>query len=329
MATTDTSLPEPPASAKPTRPRLPHHLLAYAVSLPERLLRFIAMCLGLILKSLMWLLPKPIREGKFYKLAVERQIKMLTDDVGQAQMFKGQEAVTGEQATRMAIGGAVDNLMMIGLHASPMWILFAASDISKGAQAYVKEIGKELKDAGVMAEGSRVDSVEDLIGGIARLSDRLADTVDMPPLSVDAMKETVNGIRDEMHAGGRAMLDTADLDGLANNIRELAEDADHSLLETTGAVATGSLRGAGNIIKGGLIGAGATVKFAGRIIWDDVLGDYGRSIQKMYRRGFYGAVRGFVRPQSRSLHRLFAYPFLTFTEIALSLGRWRKAAWKL
>ena len=311
------------------RPKYPHHVAAFLLSVPERIVRFAAMAVGLLAKSLTWLLPRPVREGKFYKLAVERQIKMLTDDVGMAGAFKGAEAVTSEQATRMAVGGAVDNLVMVGLHASPMWILLAASDVSKGARAYMKDLATELKEAGVMAEGSRLDSVDDVLGGLAALSDKLSDTVDMPPLSVKAMKDTLTGIRDEMEAGGSALLRTADIDGLAKDITKLADDADHSLLETTGAVAIGSMKGAGNIIKGGIIGAGATVKFVSKIVWTDVLGDYGRSIQKMYRRGFYGAVRGFLRPQSRSMHALFNYRFLSWTELVLSVGRWNKAAWRL
>ena len=133
----------------------------------------------------------------------------------------------------------------------------------------------------------------------------------------------------EMAEGGKALLATADIDGLAEDIEGLARDANHSLLETTGAVALGSMRGAGTIIKGGLIGAGATVKFVGKIVWDDVLGDYGRSIQKIYRRGFYGAVRGFLRPQARSIQALFRWRFLSWTELVLSLGQWGKAAWRL
>ena len=49
-------------------------------------------------------------------------------------------------------GEAVD--LMVGLHASPLWILLAASDVSRGAQAYLRELGKELKGAGVMEEAS-------------------------------------------------------------------------------------------------------------------------------------------------------------------------------
>ncbi len=312
------------------RPLYPHHLLAYVISLPERLVRSLVMLLGLIGHMVTRLLPKPIREGKFYKLAVERQIKMLTDDVGGAGLFPGQKAVDADSAKRMAVGGAVDNLMMVGLHASPMWILLAATDVSNGARAYMKELAGELKKAGVMEEDSRLDSLDDVLGGLSRLSDKLSDTVDMPPLSVDDMKKTIAGIGDEMKSVGEtAVLKTADIDGLANELTELAHNANHSLLETTGAVALGTLNTAGNIIMGGLISAGTTVKFVGKVVWQDVLGDYGRTIQKIYRRGFYGSIRGFLKPQLRSYRKLFAYRFVSVTEKILSFWKWDKAAWRL
>jgi len=311
------------------RPRLPHHLLAYLLSLPERCVRLLATGVGLTLLGATRVLPRPIREGRFYRLAVERQIRMLTDDVGLAGVFPGQAGTDAKSATRMAVGGAVDNLIMIGMHASPMWILLAATDVSKGAQAYMKVLAEELKEAGVMAEGSRLDNMDDLLGGLNRLSTRLADSVDMPPLSIEDMKKTLSGLGEEMKSGGTSLLQVADVDGLASDMAELASGANHSLLETTGAVALGTMKGAGNVLKGGLVGAGATVMFVGNVVWNDVLGDYGRTIQRIYRRGFYGSVRTFLRPQSRSARNLLAYRFLSVTGLLLSFGRWRTAPWRL
>jgi len=306
-----------------------HHLAAYVLSLPERVVRWIVTLVGLLGHALTRLLPGPVREGKFYRLAVERQIKMLTDDVGMAGLFPAANALDAATAKRMAVGGAVDNLIMVGLHASPLWILLAASDVSKGAQAYMRALADELKQAGVMEEGSRLDSLDDVLTGLNRLSDRLSDTVDMPPLSLEDMKAAVTGIGAEMKSGGTALLKTADVDGLASELTDLAREANHSLLETTGAVAVGTMRSAGNIIKGGLVGAEATAKFVGHIVWHDVLGDYGRTIQKIYRRGFYGSVRSFLRPQARSYRTLFAYRFVSLTERLLSCWRWSKAPWRL
>jgi hypothetical protein len=311
------------------RPLAPHHLLAYLLSLPERVLRTLAAFVGTVALALTRVLPRPIREGKLYRLVVERQIRMIADDVGGAGLFPGAQPTDARAATRLAVGGAVDNLMMIGLHASPLWILLAATDVSRGAQLFLRELGQELKDRGLMKEGSRLDSLDDVLEGLSGLSDRLADTVDMPPLSVGEMKATLGAVgRDMRKVGSTAVFETADLDGLVDDLRSYAKQSEHGLLETAGALALGSVEKAGHVIEGGAALAGATARFVGRVVWTDVLGDYARTLEKIRRRGFYGTLRGFLRPSAGSLSRLFAWRFVTLTETLLSIGRWQKAPWR-
>lgn len=318
------------AEPAPRRPRYPHHLLAYVLSLPERLVRFVGGLLGQVGLIITRLLPRPIRDGKFYRLAVERQLRMLTDELGRANLFPAAVKLDGELATRMAVGGAADNLMMIGLHASPLWILLAATDVSKGAASFLKEVGQELQDAGVMKPGSRIDSLSDVLDGMSNLSNHLADTVDAPPFSPDAMKATLSGVRDELHrVGGGALAQVPDVDALASEVRSLAKTSDHSLLETMGAVGVGTMRGAGNLLAGGLVGTRATLGFVRRVVWNDVFGDYFRTVKRMKRRGFYGSVRQVLRPQTRSIRAVFRYAFLSWTEWLLSFGQWRKARWRV
>jgi len=313
------------------RPRWPHHLLAYVISVPERILRWILGLAAHLLLLASRVLPRPIREGRFYKLSVQRHLKMLTDEIAQADMFpdkKDDGVVTSK--TRMMVGGAVDNLLILGLHASPVWILLAATDLSKGAAAFTKELGQELKDAGVMQEGSRLDSVDDVLGGLSRLSDRMAETIDTPPLSLDDMKASISSVRKEIEdVGTTAWQQTANIDGLANDLMEVAHEARRPLLEVASGVAVGSVRKAGALVWGTLAGAGATVTVAGRMLWRDVMVDYGMTLRRMHRQGFYGTLRRGLRPQLRSTRRLFAYRFVTFIEIGLSLGAWRKAPWRL
>jgi len=270
-----------------------------------------------------------VREGRFYRTAVERQIKMLTDDIGQAGLYKGSDQPTldARTATRLGVGGTVDNLLILTLHASPLWVLLAATDVCKGAQSFVKEIGEELKDAGVMEENSRLDNVDDVLAGLSRLSERMADTVDMPPISLKDMKSTVTGLKDELGEVAGSTLDVTDVEGLIQDVRQVAGDSERSLLQTTAAVATGAVQTTENAIRGAAVGATATLKFVGRNL-DDVLNDYGRSVQRVKRLGFYGSLNRFLTPHTRSSARLFSYPFLTYTELLLSLGRWSKAPWR-
>jgi hypothetical protein len=319
-----------PAREAVARPHAPLHVLAYALSLPERLLRLLAGAVGGLLHAVLRLVPRRIRETRFYRTAVERQIRILTDDVARAGLFPQAERLHGKVAVRMAVGGTVDNLVMIGLHASPIWMLLAATDVSDGARAFLRELGGELRAAGVLEKGARLDSLDDVLGGLSRLSERLATTLDVPPLALDDMKRTVSGLRDEMRGVGRSVgQQAAAMDELAREVTGLAGRTHRTLLETGAAVALGTARTTGRLVVGGVVGAGATVRILGRRAWQDVVVETGRTIREIARRGFWGSLRAWTAPQAQSRRALFAWRFLTFTEIGLSLGRWRKAPWRL
>lgn len=321
---------EPEVAVVAGRPLWPHHVLAFVLSLPERVVRTLAALVATLAYGLTRLVPLPLRRGKLFRLVVERQIRMIGDDVGGAGLFPGVKPTDARSATRLAVGGAVDNLMMIGLRASPLWVLLAATDASKGAQLFLREIGEDLKARGLMREGSRLDSLDDVLEGLSRLSDRLADTVDMPPLSVAEMRATLGAVGQDAGGLGRtALLDAADVDGLVEELRAFARISEHGLLETAGALAVGTLRSAGNVFQGGLVVAGSTARIVRRVVWKDVLGDYARTLERLRRRGLQGSLAAFVRPPLTSLARHLSWRFLTLTETLLSLGRWRKAPWRL
>jgi len=311
------------------RPRGPLHVAAYALSLPERGVRALAALVGVLGHALTRLLPRPLREAKIYRLVVERNLKTLADDVGQAGLFPAAQALDAATAKRLAVGGVADNLMMIGLHASPLWVLLAATDVSNGARAFVGHLAQELKRAGVMKEGAALDSVDDVLAGLSRLSDRLSDTVDMPPLSFAQMKSAVKGVGAEMRGLAGAASDVARIDDLAAEVVRTAQHAQQSLLATTGNLAVSTLKGAGTVLRGGVVGAGAAASWVGDLLLRDVLGDYLESLRGIRRHGFYGSLGLLWKPSWRGWARVFAYRFLTLTETALSLGRWRGAAWRL
>jgi len=313
----------------PERPRKFHHHVAYALSLPERLLRSLVSAIGGLGRLLTWLVPRPLRETRFFRTAVERQLRMMTDVVGRADLYKNAtEELDARTTVRIGIGGAVDNLMILGLHASPIWLLLAATDVCEGARNFTHQVGLELKSAGFMKEGSRLDSVDDVIDGLGNLTGRLADALDKPPLTLDEIKSTVSGIREEISdVAGVTILETAQIDKLAEDLKGLTDQGRHSLLEVTSAVAIGAVEKTGNLLAGTAWGAVTSVRIVGEHLWSDVVMDYVQAINRIHRIGYYGSLLKFVRPHSRSWGRLFSRSFLTWTEIGLSLGRWRKAEW--
>ncbi|HYC78756.1 MAG TPA: hypothetical protein VEI02_14120, partial [Planctomycetota bacterium] len=154
------------------RPRSPLHLLLYVVSLPERVVRSLAGWLGAAGLAAARLVPRPLRETRFYRFVVERQLKLLCDDLGEAGRFPGAGALDAKTAMRLGIGGALDNAAILTLHWSPLWLLLAAKDVADGARALVVDVVDDLKKRGLVEPGSRLDAAEQLLAAMARLSER-------------------------------------------------------------------------------------------------------------------------------------------------------------
>ncbi len=316
------------SSARPPRPNNPLHWVAYVLSLPERVLRTIVVTAGHLLWLVLWLVPRPIRKGRFFKKAVERQVAMLTDEVGRSRRYPGSPQLTGELATRMAVGGVVDNLATISLHASPLWLLLAASDMSEGAARFVDALGAELEEKGYVTEGQRITSLDRTLKGLSALSGRLADSLDAPPLEFQALKDSVERVRDDIAEVGTAALEQVpDIDQLANELTAVSEESDRSLLSVLGALTIGTADKVERTLGATLTGVGGSVAIVTRFLCDDVLDGYVDAAKRMHRRGFVGSFRSFVRPQMRSVRALFDYSFLTWTERILSFWQWHQADW--
>ena len=126
------------------RPRTFPHFLLWTLSLPERIVRSVAGLAGLAGSGAARLLPRPVREMKIYRTLVTRYLRILSDDIGGAGRFPKSEAMDVKTAARLGVGGMLDNLCILTLHASPLWILFAAQDVAKGARSLVHQISEDL-----------------------------------------------------------------------------------------------------------------------------------------------------------------------------------------
>jgi hypothetical protein len=301
-------------------------MLLYGLSLPERVVRQILGFVGGLLLPLVMLLPAPLRRGKFFRLVVLRQVQILTDTVGQAGIFHGEPKVEGEAAVRMGVGGALDNALILGLHVSPVWVLLAATDLCDGARAYVATLRGELAAMNLLPPGG-LGGVDDVLVGLARLSDRASDTLDMPPLSLKAMQASVQHLREDLISVAESSARLADVEALAGDLLRAAGEERGSLLQITSAVAVGSLKTVGQVA--GLLTAGtcATALFVGHQLGDTVRG-YSESLKSLRDQGLGRAFHGFLRPLRRSEMRLLDPRFLTYTETLLSLGRLRGAPWR-
>ncbi len=313
-----------------TRPRTAGQIALYAISLPERLIRSAAGFVGMVGLAVARLLPDVVRRTRIYRFVVERQLRILTDDLGGAQRFPGKAPLDAKTAARLGLGGALDNAAILTLHFSPLWILLAAKDATDGARALISDVLDELKDAGLVQPGSRLDKTEALLGALAKLSERAGDAIDCPPLSVDDLKRSLQQISDELVACGRtAVQDVAQLEKLVSGVRKVAADSKRSLLDVMTGLAVATAGKSGRLVLGTSTAAVASVRAVSRRFYTGVVRDYQSLLDDIADRGLFCMMAETLAPHVRAAERNFAFAKLTTTENLLTRGRYRFAPWRL
>jgi hypothetical protein len=312
-----------------SRPRNALHFVLWALSVPERAVRSLAGLAGLVGIGAARLLPRPARETRIYRTIVTRYLRILSDDIGGSGRFPKSEAMDVRTATRLGVGGMLDNLCLVTLHASPLWILFAAQDVAKGAKSLVAEIVDDLKKKGLVEEGSRLDNVDLLLEAFAKLSEKAGDVMDMPPLEPAQIKEAIEQIRlDLATAGKTAIVDVAQLDKFAEGVKVLASQSSQSALDVLTGIATQAAAKGGRLV----LGTGQALATSIRLLGQQAHGaisDYGTLLQQMATSGFWSSIARSLTDQFRVTQNQFVPERVTWTEIGLTFGALKNAPWRL
>ena len=335
-ATTDATPPEPRGAIVVDLPRRPGGFglgLLYVLSLPERLVRSVVGWAGGFVRLVGGVLPRPVRESRFYRVSVEKQLKLLIESVGGARVFPAEEASEPGYLPRKIVGSTLDNVALVAFRASPIWMLLAAADVVKGGAAYTRELVEELKKEGVIDPGAKIAGVDDLLDKLAELSGRMAETLDTPPLNVADLKKTVRDLREQASQTqdglGRMAVTPEDMTRLFDEMRAVAREQGRSLLEVSTGMALHLVGRAERLATGTALGIFKGVEVGMRMAYREVVLDYFQSLETIRREGLYRSLFRTWRPYMHALRRNFDPCHLTFTELALTFGRLGKATWRL
>src|SRR5207344_3443846 len=137
--------------------------LRYTVSLPERLIRaVVAGTAGLLHESAEVVLPRFVRQSRLYEATAKNALRIAIEAFGGVEPTEPQEVPAGQIAKRKAAGNVVELGSIAAFGFSPLWLLAAASDVLHGSRVYLATFVDELKRAGVLDPGRRIDTVDEL-----------------------------------------------------------------------------------------------------------------------------------------------------------------------
>jgi hypothetical protein len=205
----------------------------FLVSLPERLVRsLVALLGGAVHETASLVLPRLVRRSRLYEATAKNALRIAIELVGGVESSPTATAETlpaGRLAIRKGAGNAVELGTIVAFGFSPLWLLAGASDVLRGTRVYLDELVAELKRAGVVEEEARFETVDDLLGVLEGASGGTARLIDIPPLAVSEVKQTLAELRED--AGSLPAPD--ELARLFSGLRNEAARERRSLLEVS------------------------------------------------------------------------------------------------
>jgi hypothetical protein len=220
----------------------------YLLSLPERTLRSLsALSAGLLRETSEVVLPLAFRRTRIYHSMVEQFLRFLIEQVGQVEGAYGEgEKLPGDFLVRRTAGNGIEMVSLAVFHASPVWVLAGLADLSGAGGKVLREIALALEAEGWLTGGSSVRSMGQLLEALERGSGHLAETVNTPPLNLEALRAEW----EKLQASMAQPPDAALVEQEWGQLQATAQKIDRSLLEVSTAIALSTLRSAQKLVAG-------------------------------------------------------------------------------
>jgi hypothetical protein len=316
-------MPEVPAttgepSPDDALPRTPTQHLRYVLSLPERALRTGTGLLGgMVRESASLLVPQSFQSSRTYRLMVRQMLDFLVHDVGGVAQGSTPSLTSDvdNYVARKAVGNFIDLASLATLHMSPLLILAAVSDLAYGSQVYLKELADELKAQGVIAEGTKIDHVNDLLTAVSDASAATTVVFNTPPLSVESLKATIDETRAAIRGPDAVQVPPqAEVDRMWEEMREISKREGVSMLAVSGAATMHSMGKFASLGRGAL----STVKVVGTLVDRHVLDHYSQALTEIRAKGLYQSLAETSQPYVEAVWENFQTNRSTVTEDLLS-----------
>jgi hypothetical protein len=164
---------------------------------PERLVRALAAAAGgAVHETAEVVLPRFARRSRLYEATAKNVLRIAIELVGDVERrAPPDQPDAGELMKRKTAGNVVELGSIAAFGFSPLWLLAAASDVSRGSRVYLQALVGELKRAGVLAQEAQLGSVDDLLGALEGTSGTTARLVDLPPLELADLRASLAELR--------------------------------------------------------------------------------------------------------------------------------------
>jgi hypothetical protein len=210
----------------------------FALTLPERVARALAALVGgAVHETATLALPRLVRRSRLYEATAKNLLRVTVELVGGVQRETPIDPDAFEPdaralTIRKTAGNAVELGSIAAFGFSPLWLLAAAADVSRGSRVYLDAFTRELQREGVLAPETAFGTVDDLLAALEGRSGAAARLVDIPPLELEALRRSL----EEFRRDPDALPAPDDLAATLESLQATAARERRSLLEVSAGV---------------------------------------------------------------------------------------------
>ena len=296
----------------------------YLLSLPERVIRSaLGFSAGVLREVGEVALPRAVRRSHLYRNLVDVTLRYVIEQVGGAEgVYPAAEPQTDDFLARRGAGHVVELLGIAAFRLSPVWVLAALADLSGLGRRLIPEIAAALQAEGLLEQGSRFESVDQLLDGLEKTSARLAETLNTPPLDVASLRQEWTAIRGE---AGRmrpaALPPPAAISGRWEEIKEESARQGRSIFETSSVLALSTVRALPGTARRLSASARVGTRHTGRLLSAALLEHYGETLSELRQVGYLNYAKRQLSPYLRACVEQFSPRRRTLTQRLLDKAR--------
>ena len=253
---------------------------------------------------------------------VEGTLRFLIEQVGQVEGVYADEKLSEDFLLRRGAGNGLEMLGILTLRVSPVWVLAALADISGTGRALIADIALELEKHGLLEPGQRFETMEQVLDGLERTAGRAAESVNTPPLNVQALRDEWTAITAEAAKIPAPRLPKPDdLWQVWGSLKAEAARQQTDVFQLSALMGLSALRSLPKQAKWLGMAAAHAARRSGQVLADQLLRHYRLTLKQIHEEGYSRYWQREFRPYLHAALGNFSPGKTTWTQRFLSGGR--------
>jgi hypothetical protein len=281
----------------------------YILSLPERVIRSLGALSGGLLKEIGSVaLPPGIRQTTLYRTMVEVTLRFLIEEVGQVEgIYPISDRLAQNFLLQRTASHGIELLGILAFRASPVWVLAALADITGGGHRLIHEIAQALKNEGLLDPKTSFERMDQLLDGLEKTSDHLAQTLNLPPVDVPGLRREWEKLKEELQGIPPKNLPALErLDRIWTELQQTAITQNRSIFTISSLLAVSTIAHVPANLLWLSRAAHSAARRTGTVVGTALLDHYSQTLGEITRTGFVEYWAREFRPYLRGAAEQFA-----------------------